>query len=167
MQITTDTLFIGAQVAAGLSIVTGIWGFQMRDRTAILWMFCLTSVLWTLHYLLMQEPVAAMILVVVSLRYLASIWLPSRMTLVVFLALSTGLALPFWAGAVSLLPLTGNVCNTVASFQVGSRLMRGWFLVGAVLYLTYNVLIGSPIGSLAMLTSMVSNVIGFFRFERR
>ena len=55
---------------------------------------------------------------------------------------------------------------TIGSFQPKSRHVRIMFMFAAATWMTHNIIVWTPVAALMELTFLVSNLIGYWRYDR-
>lgn len=85
---------------------------------------------------------------------------------VLFLVLYVGCGLLGYRTAVDALPILGAVFNMLSTFQRDEQRTRWLLLVNASVFAVYYVIIGST-GVLSVLCTIVSTVLGLWRYRKK
>ncbi|KKU19847.1 MAG: hypothetical protein UX30_C0007G0120 [Candidatus Saccharibacteria bacterium GW2011_GWA2_46_10] len=153
-------------VGLGLSFVI----YQLNHRQRMLLVGSLSSVFWTIHYLLLGAPTGSAINFLISVRNLVFYKAGKNRSVLIPMALASLFTLAVvmtWQGPRSLLPLGGSLTGTLAFWQVHPRHIRMIVLSSTCLWLTYNILSKSYAGIAADAIVLLSIVIGIYRFDIR
>lgn len=159
--------FILSQIFAAFAFACGLISYQFKGRRSILlWMFGSASCNAN-HFYFLGRPGPACIALVVGARSLVSAFSINQSLMVLFQGLTVvGFFLTF-QNSLSYLVLFAGLVAGYASFQQSDRKIRILFLLCGLMWLTHNLLAGSPVGSLMEATFVTSNLIGYWRFYHR
>ncbi|NMM40018.1 YgjV family protein [Pseudoalteromonas arctica] len=158
-------MFLFAQCLVAIATLLDLASFQFRSRRLIL--LCLfSSVLLTAsHFFLLEQQSAGWLMLVAAVRYLYCVFARQYLAMICFMGLSTLAAYLTWQGALSGLALGATLIQTVASFQSQDLRLRIMMVVGTSLWITHNILLGSPVAVLMECLFLASNVLGLYRFH--
>ncbi|MEJ6007693.1 YgjV family protein [Paucibacter sp. AS339] len=137
--------------AQGLGYVAFVFGmacFAQRDDRRFKQLMALECLAYVGHFWLLAQPTAAASSLVSLGRSVASLRSRSPWVAAFFIALSLGLGLHLQTGWQSLLPIVASCIGTTALFFLQGLRMRLLMLLGTLLWLTNNLLVGSIGGSL-------------------
>lgn len=165
-----------AQLIGILGFSAGIVSFQQKTQRGIVIWQCVSTMLWSIHMLLIGA-VAGMLLNVVgfarALVYACRekhAWARKRFWYVLFIALIAGSSLfsalrPGGEGWLALLPFAAMVLTTFAlAFQDPFR-VRLLTLANDPFWLTYNLLNRSFPGAISEICNMVSIIMAMIRLD--
>lgn len=166
-------MFLWAQGVGIIGLLVNCGSYLLRTRRQILGLQLVSSALWAIHFGMLDAPTAvAMNLLAVARqavffyrgekRWASSGWWPFAFSCV--FAAGTWLT---WEGPASLLPCAGMVLGTIALWQVETRRLRLLCMLPPPLWLSYNILHGSLPGIATEIFIFISQLVGFWKHERR
>ncbi len=85
--------------------------------------------------------------------------------IIAFSALVIALGIGSWAGPISLLPVGAKVISTVSYGMKNERLLRYITLPSCILWIIYNVIVGSYEGIVSDSLSFISIITAIYRFD--
>ena len=158
------TPFLWSQVVAGCAFLCGLASYQFRQRRLVL--LCLTclAALNAVHFLLLDRPTPAVMMLFTASRYITAIYTQRRRYLYLFLAIAMVGVVATYDGPLSLLSLTAVLCGTIGSFHASDRIMRICFMCGNSCWLIHNLLSMTPVATFMEASFLTSNVIGYCKF---
>lgn len=159
--------FILSQILIGFAICCDLLSFQFKDRKKILGVLLVSCMLIGIHFMLLGQWTAAALAVVAALRFLVSLKTTSKRTMAGFMVLAVVITLVTYAGPLSLLTCCGSLFGTAACFSTHDKRLRQLMLIGTSLWLTNNILVGSPMAVLMEALFICSNLFGYYRFYIR
>ena len=130
-------------------------------------------VLYSIHYFLLGAFAAvAMTLLNVFRTVLFALkekhpWIGNRLVLYGFLVLFVGAGVIFWEGYRSLALIVALCFVTVSHWQEDTKRLRILFAVSNPLWIVYDVLVGSYAGIFSEVVFLLSNAVGYVRFESK
>nr|WP_295079530.1 YgjV family protein [uncultured Roseateles sp.] len=137
-----------AQGLGYLAFVFGMACFAQRDDRRFKQFMALECVAYVGHFWLLGQPTAVASSLVSLGRSAASLRSRSPWVAACFIALSIGLGLWLQSGWLTLLPIAASCIGTTALFFFQGLPMRLLMLMGTLLWLSNNLLVGSIGGSL-------------------
>lgn len=159
--------FLASQIFAFLAIITDFLSFQFKERKHILLILTLSCVFITIHYFLLGEINAGILLTISALSFLVSSFSHDKRWMYVFFILY-------------LLPVTLNYTSwhdlllffalyiiLIGKFQKNDKRIRLFIMGATLLTITYNILIFTPMGVLLEVLFLSSNILGFYRHYLR
>jgi len=158
------TSFLLSQIFAGVAFAIGVISFQFRKRSSVLLCLFFLTLFNAAHFFLLGRHGAALLMILIGVRFLIAIRSTSRIWLYVFLAASLAASLATFTGLLSLLSLTAVLFGTYGSFQAEGRIMRLILMFGSALWLAHNLLAASPVAALMEAFFLTSNLVGYWRF---
>ncbi|WP_374435840.1 YgjV family protein [Inhella sp.] len=144
-----DALLSPAQLLGYAAFVFGVACFAQTDDRRFKLFMAAECAAYIGHFWLLGQPTAVASTTVSLLRSLASLKARSAALGLGFMALSAGLGLWLMQGWLSLLPIAASCIGTFALFFLQGLRMRALMLVGTLLWLLNNLLVGS-IGGTAL-----------------
>ena len=147
--------------------------FQRKTRLSILYLHGASMVVYSIHYFLLGAFAAvAMTLLNVLRTVLFAMkgkypWIGNRWVLYAFLALFIGAGVIFWEGYRSLALIVALCFVTVSHWQQDTKKLRILFAVSNPLWIVYDVLVGSYAGIFSEVVFLLSNAVGYARFESK
>lgn len=130
-------------------------------------MLLVSCLLIGVHFLLLEQWTASALAVVAALRFLVSLKTTSKRTMAGFMMLAVIITVITYAGPLSLLTCCGSLFGTAACFSTQDKRLRQLMLIGTSLWLTNNILVGSPMAVLMESLFICSNLLGYYRFYIR
>ncbi|MFO1252026.1 MAG: YgjV family protein [Inhella sp.] len=144
-----DALLSPAQLLGYAALVFGVACFAQTDDRRFKLFMAAECAAYIGHFWLLGQPTAVASTTVSLLRSLASLRARSPALGLGFMALSAGLGLWLMQGWLSLLPIAASCIGSFALFFLQGLRMRALMLVGTLLWLLNNLLVGS-IGGTAL-----------------
>jgi hypothetical protein len=155
-----------AQTLGFVSYALGIYAFYQRDDKKLKVIMMIFSFNHLLHYLLLGSIVSALSALLSAVRTATAIYVSSARIAALFIivGLSSGIYLAdnIW----QLWSILGMSIGTYSVFLLKGIPMRIGFLIGAMCWLTNNILVGSIGGSLLEATLITVNLITIGRLLR-
>jgi hypothetical protein len=160
------TAFAASQILAGLTLLTGMAAFQLKERKHILRGWCLAATFASVHFLLLGSVEACLLVGVTALRFLVSSFSTDKRLMWLFLALSVaGFALTY-KNPVSMLALAATIIGTYGSFHGSEKAVRYSMMATETLWAIHNIIVWSPVAIMMELLFFTSNLIGLLRHRR-
>lgn len=156
--------FLLSQVLVSVAIGFDILSFQLKKREHILLCLSLAGVFIAIHFFLLQNITAFMLIVLAIIRYVSSYFSTSKQLMYLFLSLGFLSFIFTFKGLLSTISLLGSSFQTIASFQKEDKTLRLLMIVGTTFWLIHNYLANSPIATLMEMVFLTSNLIGYYRF---
>lgn len=152
-----------AQVVGYVSFILGISTFYQKDDRKLKIIMVVFNLNHMLHYLLLGSIVSALSALLSALRSATAIYVSSKAVAAIFILIS--LVSGIWLADTiwELWPIIGTVIGTYSVFVLKGIQMRIGFLIGAMCWLTNNILVGSIGGSLLEITLITVNLMTIFR----
>ena len=159
------TPFLLSQIFATLGICSDFVSWQFRTKKAILITLICSSILFGLHFYFLEQYFAAIIQIVVVLRYTCAIFTRNIAVVIFFLAIIIGIFI--YVGTYGVLPflaLWGSLLGTFSSFAKNDKQMRLYGMIGTFCWLVHNAILLSPMGIIGESVMLGSNMIGYWRY---
>jgi len=162
-----DHLLSPAQLLGYLAFIFGVGCFLQTDDRRFKTFMALECLSYVLHFWLLGQPTAVASSLVSLGRSLASMRSRSLWVALFFVGLSIGLGAWLATGWVSLLPIAASCIGTTALFLLTGLRMRLLMLVGTLLWVANNLIVGSIGGTALELTVAGVNGWTIWRMWRR
>lgn len=169
MGITVDREFI-AQII-GLIAAAVLWAsFQCKDTKRLFLMQLVSSMIFSLHFLLLGAYTGMILNLTEVLRsYLLyqgnKKWASHRITMVAIMLMFTISGVITWDGWISILPTAAMVLGTLFMWSRNGKTLRFAMLFFiSPCWMVYNVAMGSIAGVLTEIVNIVSIIISLIRF---
>lgn len=161
-----------AQIVGLVAFVCAIMSFQQRTHRYILALQLSADILFTIHFCLLGAYTGAVLNGIAALR--ASIfvnkgkkWADNIIWFIVFCLLSIVAGAFTWDGIVSILPILGMICTTIAYWIKTPKYVRMAAFPSSPLWLVYNVINKSYGGVITEVISMISIIVAMIRLDFR
>ncbi|ROS00174.1 inner membrane protein [Sinobacterium caligoides] len=161
------TNFELSQCLITVAIGFDIMSFQFKRREAILACLTVSVVFISVHFYLLGNMTAALLVSASILRNLVSIFSTSKYTMSFFVALSSAVTALTYSGILSIVALLGTSIQTVAAFSKTDKRVRILMMIGTSVWLAHNYFAGSPAAVLMETIFLSSNIIAYYRFYIR
>ncbi|MCW4443746.1 YgjV family protein [Vibrio splendidus] len=159
------SFFIASQILVGLASLFDIASFQFKSRTKLLATLTISALLIAAHFALLQEWTAACLLVIGACRYFAGIFISDpRMKWLFYFVTVLGTILTF-SDLVTTLSCIGSLLHTKASFTANDKLMRWLMVIGTLVWVAHDILVGSPVAVLLGVLFIISSGVGYYRLH--
>ena len=158
------SVFVWSQVLIAIAIVFDIASFQFKQRRQIVCCLCVSGILISVHFILLEQWTAAGLLMLASIRYFCSIFTTSKRLMSVFLLSALIITVGTFSGLLSVLSFTATLFQTTAAFCQSDQRLRQLMIVGTSLWLVHNYLAGSPTAVLMEVLFIGSNLVGYYRY---
>ena len=155
--------FALSQWLIAIAILSDLISFQFKQKTKIVGCLCFSGIVISGHFALLGQWTAALLMLLAALRYFITIFSHSKQLLLLFLSLNTIAMLLTFSGGLSLLSFAASTIQTIAAFCQHDRQLRQIMLIGTIVWLFNNILVGSPGAVIMELLFISSNLIGYFR----
>ncbi|GAM56768.1 membrane protein [Vibrio ishigakensis] len=155
-----------AQALGFLSYALGLAAFYQKDDRRLKILMLVFNFNHLIHFLLLGSVVSAMSAFLSAIRTATAIYISSIWVAIGFIAISLGTGLWLADEWWQLFAVAGTVIGTYSVFMLKGIAMRIGFLIGALCWLTNNILVGSIGGTLLELTLLTVNSTTIFRLIR-
>lgn len=162
-----DPLFWAGQAVGAVAALLGVAAFQIARKEAMLTVLGASALTWALHFLLLAAPAAAGVNCVTALRNFAGVRFRSTALVLLFSGCYGAATVIGWTSLWDLLPLAAVLSGTLAVFRLEGLAARGGFLAGSLLWVVYNLHVGSIAGVVVMLADAASNLHFIWKAARR
>lgn len=164
MQYLIDLSF--AQWLGLLSFALGMSTFYQKDDRKLKLVMLIFQLNNALHFYLLGSDISALATLLSFLRTAVSIKTSSKYVAAFFVFMNLVVGASVASGPLDLLPIMGAILGTIAVFLLQGIQMRIAFMLGAICWLTNNIIVGSIGGTLLEGTLLVVNIFTIFRIYR-
>lgn len=163
-------MYIIAQVIGIIALVLAVISFQQKTHKYIVAFQLAANFAFVLHFGLLGAYTGAILNAVALLRSVVFVnkgkrWADNRIWLWLFCALSVAAGIVTWKNALSVLPILGMVCTTVAFWIKTPKYVRMCALPSSPLWLVYNFVSSAWGGVITEIINMASIIIAVIRFD--
>jgi hypothetical protein len=139
----------------------------MKRGTKFRLLFVASSIFAGTHFLLLGSVTAAIIVFINGLRWLVSIF--SKKKIFVFLFIIGILTVGYFTyeSWISVITIIAGILGVLAAFNPNQIVTRKILFIVAVLWIIYNSIIFTPVGIISEAFFLVSNVIGYYRNDKK
>ncbi|WP_083815580.1 YgjV family protein [Marinomonas posidonica] len=156
--------FVLSQCLLIFTIFFDLISFQFKKRKIIVFCFFLAAAFNATHFYLLEQPTAAWLMFMGSVRYFVSIFFPSRKVAIPFLIIPIAVLFLTFTGIASILACLGSMIKTSAVFCKHDKKLRQFMMVGTVFWIINNAIVHSPLGVLMEVLFLTSNLIAYYRY---
>ncbi|MGC3939509.1 YgjV family protein [Roseobacter sp. EG26] len=156
--------WVMSQVFSFLAFALGIWAINTMPRNVMLRRWCYSALANTIHLFLLSEPIGAGAALITAARFFAasllsdtSFW--SLLGPLIFICVGI---IYSWATQTldsSVLSKLAFLTGTIGNFFQDVLVVRGFMVVTTGLWLTYNVMIESPVAMLSETIFLIYHLI--------
>ncbi len=165
-------MYIAAQILVFISIALLVYSSVRKlGRKTVVLFNVLINFFWGIHYLLLEAysgaACAAICTVMITVFYFKgkTKFLSSYALPIVFSVVFIAFGLLTYQNIFSIIPIVGNVIMTFAFFSDTEIEIKTCFVIIAALLTAYNGIIGSLLGCLGQVLSLVSNIFFVVRYH--
>ncbi|CAM4155322.1 YgjV family protein [Pseudoalteromonas ostreae] len=157
-------MFLVSQCLVVIATFLDLASFQFKSRKLILLCLFSSVLLTAAHFFLLDKISAGLLMLIAAVRYFYCIFNRSQWAMLGFMLLSTVAVILSWQDWLSGLALLATLIQTFASFQSRDVLLRLFMVFGTALWISHNILVGSPMAVLMECLFLLSNLVGLWRF---
>lgn len=157
-----DTLVIG-QILGFISLFLGVCTFYQKDDRKLKVLMVVFNLNHLVHYFLLGSMVSVLSAALSAIRTLTSIYVSSKRIAAIFIVISLGFGFYIMESQQDMWPILGTVIGTYSVFALKGIAMRVGFLLGALCWLTNNIIVGSIGGTLLEMTLINVNLMTTIR----
>ena len=157
-------MFLVSQCLVAIATLLDLASFQFKSRKLILLCLFSSVLLTAAHFFLLDKISASLLMLIAAVRYFYCIFNRSQWAMLGFMLLSTVAVALSWQDWLSGLALLATLIQTFASFQPRDMLLRLFMVFGTALWISHNILVGSPMAVLMECLFLLSNLVGLLRF---
>ena len=159
-----------AQIIGVIALILAVLSFQQKTHRYIVMFQLAANFAFVLHFGLLGAYTGAILNAVALLRSVVFVnkgkkWADNKLWLWLFCALSVAAGIFTWQNVLSVLPILGMVCTTVAFWIKTPKYVRLCALPSSPLWLVYNFVSSAWGGVLTEVINMASIVIAIVRLD--
>ncbi|WP_163936603.1 YgjV family protein [Paraferrimonas sp. SM1919] len=162
----SSVLLITGQAFGLLSFALGVASFSQKDDLKLKRLMLLLNISHSIHYLLLGAITSLTGALISCLRTYLSIHIQSKWLALVFVALALFLGAQYAQSSADWLPIMATAVGSIGLFCLTGVAMRLTFVIGAVLWLANNLVVGSVGGILLELSMIAANLWTIYRLTR-
>ncbi len=160
------TPYLWSQILAFIGTILYIIGPQFKKRSKIMIINVLSSILYALHYMLLESYTGAAMDGIGALRYGVSLLTLNPLLIYVFLGLNTvAVIFTFQGWLLSGAAFLAGSFAAIGTFKSKDSSMRIFLIFSSVFWLIHGIILGSIVAALTSAFFIVSGIIGYFRHE--
>ena len=159
------------QAIGGMGMIFGILSFQAKSSKKLLILASIANIFWAIHYVFLTAYVGILLNLMAMVRNLIyneiSKSESNKKTQVAlfFVGVTITVSLLGYQDWRSILPMIGSVVDSLAFAIKDSNKIRKITLISSPLWMTYNLLSGSIVGTCTELFYITSKIVGIIRYR--
>ena len=166
------SLITPAGLVGVAALIVALTSFQMNVPKKMVLCQLISSTLFTIHFAMLGAVTGAAINIMSAVRAVIYAqtdkkWAMHVAWTFVFVAISVLIAVFFWEGWISLLPVLGAVCYTISFRMKTSKMVRLVSLPSSPCWIIYNGIKGSLPGVITECYVIISIFVGMLRHDRK
>jgi len=161
------SVFVISQLLVGVALIFDILSFQFKNRKNIVLSIAAACFFMAVHFLLLEQWTATVLMMVSAIRYAVSGYTTERKWMYFFCVVAALGTAWTYTGIVSLLSFGATFVLTVAAFSKTDKQLREITFVGVSLWIIHNIVVWSPSAIALESFFLMSNVVGYYRFYIR
>lgn len=159
----TNSIFIISQIIIFIAIIFDFLSFQFKNRKKTIFCLIISGILIAGHYFLLSKILAGVLILLAAIRLFIAFFTTNEKVMYSFLIISFVLLIFTYNEVFDFVIYIGSLFMIVGNFQSDNKLMRKFMMCGSLFYITYNILIFSPMAIALEGLFLSSNVIGYYR----
>ncbi|MBQ8682918.1 MAG: YgjV family protein [Clostridia bacterium] len=165
-----DKLFVQWELVGWISVVCSLLSFQQKKRGALMALQTTASITCAINMFILGDVVGGAQDVLAFFRSLTfsqreKKWASSPLWLVGFMAAMVVTGLLTWQSPLSVFPILGSLCSTVALWMKDVKWTRRISLLVGVCWITNHLFVGNISGIAMEAIAMLSILIGILRHD--
>ena len=161
------SLFTLSQILAAVAICFDLLSVQFKERHRIIVCLIIACLLITVHFALLAHWTAMGVAGLAAVRFIASSRTTSKKVMAAFIGASLIVTAFTFHGLLSVLSCLGSIFGTIGSFCADDKRLRQLLMAASSLWLTHNILAGTPVAALMETLFLASNLVGYYRYYGR
>lgn len=161
------SVFFISQLLVGVALIFDILSFQFKNRKYILHSIAAACFFMAVHFLLLEQWTATVLMGLSALRYGVSGYTTDRRWMYFFCVSAVAGTVWTYAGLVSLLSFGATFVLTIGAFSKTDKRLREITFFGVGLWIIHNVVVWSPSAIALESLFLMSNVVGYYRYYLR
>ncbi|MBK1663513.1 hypothetical protein CKO10_03215 [Rhodospirillum rubrum] len=155
--------FLLSQIFVTIAILFDFLSLQYKARKKTYLCLIISASLICVHYFLLGNLAAGTLVALTVIRFIVCYYTTNKGFLLLFMLLNVVSIFLTYQSAIDLIIFTGSMIFMIGNFQKNNKLMRILMMIGTSLYLSYNIIIASPMAVVLEGLFLVSNFIGYYR----
>ena len=166
-------LFLIAQFFGILVIISNIIAMQLKEKKNIIFMFFLINIFSTINYLLLNSYSGALICFFAIIQLFVNNFFEkrgkqiSKIIIFAYIIISIILGLLTYKGIIDIIPIICSILFTISIIQSKEKYIRILTLVNILCWISYGVICRAYTAAISDLITMISTIIGIYRFDIR
>ena len=156
--------FIFSQIFVFFAILSDILSFQYKQRKKVLFFIALSSLLIGIHYFLLGEINAGILLMFSFLSSVISIFTSNKKYLYIFFILYLIPITLNYSTPTDLLIFVGIYLGLISKFQSKDEHLRIIMMIASLFVISFDIIIFSPLAIILDSIFLISNIVGYYRF---
>ncbi|SIN71028.1 YgjV family protein [Halodesulfovibrio marinisediminis] len=161
------SVFAISQMLVGVALIFDILSFQFKNRKYILLSIAAACFFMAVHFLLLEQWTATVLMAVSAVRYAVSGYTTERRWMYFFCAIAVLGTIWTYTGLVSILSFGATFVLTIAAFSKTDKRLREITFFGVALWIVHNIVVWSPSAIGLESFFFMSNVVGYYRYYMR
>lgn len=155
--------FYAAQALALVAAVIEFFGYRQPDKHRLFTCLVISNLLVGTHFLLLDQPIAAVSVYLASVRFLVAQRWQARWLPWAFFSVPVGATLLLYRAPLDLLPVVAGFFLIFGTYKRNPMTVRQWFLIGNLLWLVYNLSVLAFVMAVVELGALAGNLRFFLR----
>ncbi|RQW28890.1 YgjV family protein [Rhodobacteraceae bacterium CH30] len=161
------TPFLLSQICIAIAMCFDVMTFQFKQRKHVVYCLVSANILIGLHFFLLEQWTAVLLMAIAALRNTVSLYLNSRRIMFGFIGLTLIATAMTYQNALSLLAGAAALLPNIAMFSGSDKRMRILLMVSTCIWILHNSLASSPMAILMEVLFLAGNLVGYYRFYLR
>ena len=161
-------MFIIAQIIGLVALIALVLSFQKNDKETLLKYQIISSLAYTIQYLLLNAMSGCFINIVCAIRNILFSYdhekIPFIYLIATLIALTT-LSLFSYTTPISLLPGIACIIFSISLYQKNLRITRIIEVISCILYIIYNIKVKALTGLICILIELTSTLTAIYRYD--
>ena len=160
------TPFLLSQILATIAMIFDLSSFQFKEKKKMMLCNTTAALLLAIHCSLLNEVSGAFVLIISGLRFFTSIYTTNKVyrdLFVIAYLLSFGVT---FSSLTALLPTIAAINSTYACFLKNDQSLRLRMMFTTLLFITYFIIIKSPVACMLEIGFLTSNIVGYLRYYK-
>jgi len=162
-----ETNFIISQILILTAMFFDFFSMQFKNRKQIFSILAISATLISLHYLLLNKKLAALIISFSIIRFIVCIFTINKKNLFIFLGINVTILLFNITSYQEFLLIVGLSIFITGNFQRNKRKMRLQMITGTSLIIIYNISIFTPAGILTETIFLMGQIRGYLKNKHK
>lgn len=156
--------FLLSQILVSVAICFDLLSFQFKERKKIIACLACSCTLISVHFVLLDNMTAALLLAVATTRFVTSLFTTAKKAMGLFALASVAGTAVTYVGIISFIGCAGSLIQTTAAFCEEDKRLRELMIVGTGFWILHNILARSPMAVTMELLFMATNIVGYYRY---